>query len=271
MNQATVLGDRCRLRCVVTDDGSTDGTPEMLAAEFPHVTVLHGDGNLFWAGGMRRAFDHALSEGHDFYLWINDDVVLYPDCLRVLLETHAEQVSRTGRSGIVVGSMRNPQGQFTYGGMVRQAGLWGPRYPKQPPSDTPVPCDTMNGNCVLISREAAAVLGSMDPAYRHGIGDMDYGLRATQAGVPVWVMPGYAGLCAHDHRIEGSYLDRTLPVSVRWQKITGPKGLAPHAWWTYCRRHAGWLWPLHWAWPYAKVVWTSLARKAKLSASRAVS
>jgi GT2 family glycosyltransferase len=246
---------------LVTDDASTDGTAAMLAADFPEVTVLHGDGNLFWAGGMRAAFGHALAEDHDFYLWINDDVVLYPGCVQGLLDTHDRQLAAIGRSGLVVGSMRNAQGQFTYGGMVKQPTPWGPRFVKVPPSHRHTACDTMNGNCVLISRAAAAVLGNMDPAYRHGMGDMDYGLRATRAGIPVWVMPGYAGLCTHDHRIEGSYLDRSLPLAMRWKKITSPKGLAPHAWWTYCRRHTGWLWPLHWAWPYAKVVGTWLGRK----------
>lgn len=261
MNQAEQLTGRCALHFVVTDDGSTDGTREMLATEFPQAVVMPGDGNLFWAGGMRAAFGHALGEGHDFYLWINDDVELFPSCLQSLLDTHDAQVRATGKSGLVVGSMCNVQGQFTYGGMVQKGNGWVRRYVQIPPGDARQACDTMNGNCVLISRAAAAVLGNMDAAYRHGIGDMDYGLRATRADIPIWVMPGYAGLCSHDHRIEGSYLDRTLPLAVRWKKITSPKGLAPHAWLIYCRRHAGWLWPLHWAWPYAKVVWTSFAHR----------
>lgn len=264
MNQAAQLDGRCTLRLVVTDDGSTDGTREMLATEFPQAVVISGDGNLFWAGGMRAAFGHALGEGHDFYLWINDDVELFPDCLQTVLDTHDAQVRATGRSGLVVGSMCNAQGQFTYGGMVRKGNGWVRRYVQIAPGDASQACDTMNGNCVLISRAAAAVLGNMDAAYRHGIGDMDYGLRATQAGIPVWIMPGYAGGCAHDHRIEGSYLDRALPLVVRWKKITSPKGLAPRAWLTYCRRHAGWLWPLHWAWPYTKVIWTSVAHRLAL-------
>jgi GT2 family glycosyltransferase len=257
-DQAKQLAGRCTLRVIVTDDGSTDGTREMLASEFPQAVVIPGDGNLFWAGGMRAAIGHALGEGHDFYLWINDDVELFPSCLGTLLDMHDAQVGATGKSGLVVGSMCNAAGQFTYGGMVRQGNGWVRRYVRVQPGDTPQPCDTMNGNCVLISRAAASVLGNMDAAFRHGIGDMDYGLRATRAGIPIWVMPGYAGRCAHDHLIEGSYLDRTLPLAVRWKKITSPKGLAPRAWLTYCRRHAGWLWPLHWAWPYTKVMWTSV-------------
>lgn len=263
--QATQLAGRCTLQMIVTDDGSTDGTGEMLASEFPDAIVISGDGNLFWAGGMRAAYGYALAEGHDFYLWINDDVELFPDCLRSLLDTHDAQLTATGKSGLVVGSMSDSQGQFTYGGWGRQGKGWVPRYVQVPPSDVPQPCETMNGNCVLISRAAARVLGNMDPVYRHGIGDMDYGLRATRAGIPVWIAPGYAGHCVHDHRIEGSYLDRTLPLSVRWKKITSPKGLAPGAWLTYCRRHAGSLWLLYWAWPYVKVIWTSAMHRLALS------
>lgn len=268
--QAAQLAGRYVLRVIVADDGSTDGTREMLATEFPDVSVILGNGSLFWAGGMRLAFGQALAEKHDFYLWINDDVELYPNCLKTLLETHEALMKSCRRGGIIVGSMCNGAGEFSYGGMVLAGNGWIRRYPRAQPGDEPRPCATMNGNCVLISRDAAKLLGNMDPAYRHGIGDMDYGLRATQLGVPIWIMPGYAGLCAHDHRIEGSYLDRTLPLAVRWQKITGPKGLAPRAWLTYCRRHAGWLWPLHWAWPYTKVLLTWVGYRLRGANRRAV-
>jgi len=43
-----------RLRIIVVDDGSEDGTDEMLAAEFPEVIVLRGDGNLFWTAAKQK-------------------------------------------------------------------------------------------------------------------------------------------------------------------------------------------------------------------------
>jgi len=35
---------------IIVDDGSRDGTAEILRARFPEVIVLKGDGNLWWSG-----------------------------------------------------------------------------------------------------------------------------------------------------------------------------------------------------------------------------
>ena len=43
---------------IVADDGSTDGTSEALG-EIPNVTVLKGNGSLFYSGGMRLAIEEA--------------------------------------------------------------------------------------------------------------------------------------------------------------------------------------------------------------------
>ena len=252
------LADRVRLHIIITDDGSSDGTGEMLRSRFPQVEVLHGDGGLFWNGGMRLAFGRALEQGHDFYLWVNDDTTLFPDCLERLLATHDELLASTGRGGLVVGSTCNEEGRVSYGGLRRKPGSKGLKFCLVEPTAQPQFCDSSNGNCLLVSAEAARQLGNLEEAYVHSMGDMDYGLRATKAGIPLWVMPGFVGKCGNDHPLEGSYLDQSLPFSVRWKKALSPKELSPRAWGVFCRRHAGLWWPLYWAWPYAKIVLTSL-------------
>ena len=45
---------------IVIDDGSTDGTGEMITNEFPEVILLKGDGNLWWTKAINLGIKHAL-------------------------------------------------------------------------------------------------------------------------------------------------------------------------------------------------------------------
>jgi GT2 family glycosyltransferase len=68
-------------KVVVVDDGSTDGTAEMLKDEFTDIKVLRGDGNLWWAGAINKGIDYALSvcDEEDYILVLNDDLIVPPD------------------------------------------------------------------------------------------------------------------------------------------------------------------------------------------------
>lgn len=58
---------------VVVIDGSTDGTREMLVAEFPSVYILNGS-NWWWTKSINEGVKFALSEFNpDHFLLLNDD------------------------------------------------------------------------------------------------------------------------------------------------------------------------------------------------------
>jgi GT2 family glycosyltransferase len=255
----------------VTDDASEDGTREAILARHPQAHLVTGNGSLFWNGGMRLAWEAAWDGGYDFFLWLNDDTVLYPDTLHRMLETHARGLARAGRAGIVVGTTHDDLGRTSYGG-ERQCSRWRPlTLSTIAASDAIQACDTFNGNCVLVSRDAACVLGNLDGRFVHAAGDTDYGLRARRAGVPMWVMPRYAGRCVNDHRRAGSFQDQTLPLRERFRKVMEPKGLPWRPWLVFCRRHAGWCWPAYWLWPYLKIVLTSFSFQARTFLRRVAS
>jgi GT2 family glycosyltransferase len=80
---------------VLIDDGCQDGTVEMVKAELlqadlaqslspPQLTVLHGQGNWWWAGSLQQGIDWLQQQSllpETVILMINDDVRIDPDFL----------------------------------------------------------------------------------------------------------------------------------------------------------------------------------------------
>lgn len=239
----------------LVDDGSTDGTAEAILATYPDTKLLQGDGNLFWNGGMRLAFAEALKSDHDYYLWLNDDTLLYPKALGTLLATFYSLVKQSNIRSIVVGSTCDPQaGALTYSGMMWSS-WWHPlKFSLVEPSEEAKPCYTMNGNCVLIPREVAQLVGNLDPAFTHSTGDLDYGLRVRQRGGSVWLAPGYIGACSLNSPRGNCWEDLNLTPRERLQKVLQPKGLPIGEWKVFARRHAGLFWPFYWLLPYVRLL-----------------
>jgi GT2 family glycosyltransferase len=233
----------------VLDDASPDGTADAVCARYPEATVLHGNGSLFWTGGMRRALEAAFARDYDYYLWLNDDTKLDDGAVATLLATARELAARGEPPSIVVGSVRDPEtGVLTYGGRWRPDRRRPLQFVLVPPTDRPQPVETMNGNVVLVPRAVVGEIGNIDAAYVHSMGDQDYGLRARQAGCGVWIAPGTVATCSRNP--EPVYGRKPLSADLRG--LWSVKGLPPSSWATYTRRWAGPLWPLYWVSPYLR-------------------
>jgi len=70
---------------ILVDDGSTDGTKEMLATRFPDITVVQGDGHLFWTAAINLGIRKALDMGADQIMTLNNDTVASPDFVEKML------------------------------------------------------------------------------------------------------------------------------------------------------------------------------------------
>lgn len=256
------------LSAVLVDDGSTDGTADAVLREFPWVQVLRSSDNLFWCRGMHLAFEHAMRTGFDFYLWLNDDTVLQPDALERLLRCEAALRSKICGPVIVAGSTVDAAtGVVSYGGEHRPSRLRPLHVVRVSPGPVPQRCDSMTGNIVLIAAAAAARVGNLEARFEHSMGDTDYALRAARCRVQVWVGEGVHGTCA-DNPQHNTWCDRSLPLAARWRDMNTRKGLPWRSWLTLTRRHAGVLWPLHFALPYLKVVAQSALRRRGPPATR---
>jgi GT2 family glycosyltransferase len=248
----------------LVDDGSTDGTAASVQSIYPDIKVLPGTGNLFWNGGMRVAFAEAVPSDYDYYLWLNDDTLLYPNALETLFAIADRLIHQGHPQSIVVGSTQDPlTHRLTYGGM-EQNGRWHPlKFKLVQPGEVEKPCVTMNGNCVLVSRTVVQAIGNLDSAFTHSTGDLDYGLRNRQQGGSIWLAPGFLGTCEYNPLRQSAWEKPNLTLRERWEKINQPRGLPIQEWRTFSRRHAGWFWAVYWLLPYARLILKSILEPSK--------
>jgi GT2 family glycosyltransferase len=252
------------LSVYLVDDGSTDGTAVAVEKAFPQVNLIKGSSNLFWNGGMRLAFTAAAKSDFDFYLWLNDDTQIYEDTISRLIAAFSSLSEQGFENSIIAGSTEDPEtGELTYGGIDRGPWWQALRFSLKPPEENLRACDTMHGNCVLIPRKVFEIVGNLDPAFKHNLGDYDYGLRATRQKCQVWALPGYVGTCSpnpHISRVD----DNIQSLSEMLDKTAQPKGLATKdatlhpfkEWKLFSQRHGGPFWPIFYLLPYRRLLFS---------------
>ena len=65
---------------ILVDDGSTDGTADMVKSLVPEAVILKGNGNLWWGGALHEAYKYVKANVADSdYIFISNDDVDFPD------------------------------------------------------------------------------------------------------------------------------------------------------------------------------------------------
>jgi len=172
---------------IVVDDGSTDGTAELVRDKFPEAILLRGDGNLWWSGATNLGIRHALkiASENDALLIINDDLEVDPIYLDRLCDVWRSHPNTL--IGSVVVDLSSPD-RILYGGETLNRWLaksrWlnaGKRLTEFAP-DHRVKVSVLNGMGTLVPASVFRDVGLYDEKHFQQGGDDEFSARASDKG-----------------------------------------------------------------------------------------
>jgi GT2 family glycosyltransferase len=210
----------------LVDDGSTDSTAELVKIHYPNIHIVKGDGNLYWAGGMRKAWNFALKQkNYDGFLLLNDDVVLYQDALLKLQEADIYAITHYQARGLYVLATNGVKANLvSYGGSLVRKNFFTYNLIHLNPLEFPTDCHIANANILLVSKRVVDAIGIFDISFTHGIADYDYTYTAYKLGFPMLLCSGIGGKCEDDHGPNWLSSDKTLRQRINY--LYDIKGLA---------------------------------------------
>ena len=211
--------DKTEISIFLTDDACTDGTAQAAKeiCQGEDIHIVQGNGNLFWAGGMRTAWNEALNHEHkwDFFLLLNDDTILHTNALAELMDTHRYCIDRYGCPGIYSGitcATGDPE-TITYSGDVFESGAKG-KWHRLGPADEPQMVDQCNANILLVPGEVVNKISIFHDGYIHGAADLDYCMQVRKAGMPALITAQIIGECEYDHFSEKEECERLMLMTL---------------------------------------------------------
>jgi hypothetical protein len=199
-----------RLEVIVVDNGSTDGSAEMVREDFPQVKLIANEDNL----GFPQAGNQGIKASHGpLILLLNSDTEMLPGTLPRLVEFMCAHPD----AGLVGPAQRDPDGNplvvaYDDPTLAREIGrnlllldVWRYRFGKRlllSRYTAPSPVDWVMGAAMLVRREAIEAVGLLDEGVFMYGEEFDWCYRMRRAGWRVYYLPDVPII--HHHDVSGS-------------------------------------------------------------------
>jgi GT2 family glycosyltransferase len=232
---ASLSSEVCRdpMEVIVVDNDSSDGSPEAVENQFPHVRLIRSGANL----GFARANNLGVAHSRGRYLaFVNSDVKVLKDCLTTLVD-YCDQHPDVGMAGprIIGGDgklQRSCRGFPTVWNMFCRAMALDAMFPrvkicsgyamKYWPQENLRPVDILTGCFWLVRREALNQVGMLDESFFMYGEDMDWCKRFWNGGWKLMFVPSaeaihYGGASSSNAPVR-FYIERQRADLQYWTK-----------------------------------------------------
>ncbi|HTY13715.1 MAG TPA: glycosyltransferase family 2 protein [Candidatus Omnitrophota bacterium] len=159
---------------ILSDNGSKDGSQEMIRSKFQKVKLIENGENL----GFIKATNIGLrSFAGRYAMLLNDDTVVHDGAFDRMVEF----MDKTRDAGACSPMLLNTDGTVQH-----QGGLFGKKFWK---SEVPVKIGFAIGACLLVRREVVEKVGLLDEKLFFYNDDIDWCLRIRKAGYSIYFLP----------------------------------------------------------------------------------
>lgn len=185
---------RCTFDVVVVDNGSTDGSQQMLREKYPAVKIVENGHNV----GLSKASNQGIqATAGKYVLLLNNDTLVN----QAALDGMVDYLDGHPEAGAVGGKLLNEDGSFQ-GGYAKFSTLreefliatglgdrFLPGYPSHYDADHPLAVGWLSSACLLIRRAALDQVGLLDESYFIYGDEADLQFRLKRAGWQVIYLP----------------------------------------------------------------------------------
>lgn len=191
---------RYKYEWLLSDNGSTDGTREMIREKYPYVRILENGGNLGVGVGRNRLFWNSRAK---YTLILDSDTLIQPNAIDTLIDT----AEKNDRAGIVVPRLVYRDGRlqlsirpfprfhyvliegtrfrrfFNWTGIPARADM------RNVSHDHLMQFDCAYGAALLVRNRLTREIGGYDEGYFYQYEDYDLCFRFKKAGYENWYQP----------------------------------------------------------------------------------
>jgi GT2 family glycosyltransferase len=178
---------------IVVDNASDDGTVGAIRDEYGDgVTVIVNDANLGFSRGNNVGIEHAMANGADVVLLLNNDTAVAPDFLDELVKPLLEDPGIGITAPLIYYYTPRDRIWFAGGeiflgrGTARHTGI---RERDVGQYGTARDIDYATGCALMVRREVIERIGGLDPSYMAYFEDTDFCMRARGEGFRIRYVP----------------------------------------------------------------------------------